>query len=1119
MRSFLSILFLMLLSTDGFSLPDYKVTLKAEQVPLKQVLADIEKQTGLYFMYSTSQFKGTEKVSIHVTEAKLEEVLHTLLDARGMKWELKDKAIVLRTADKKNDAAGDHISLLTGIVTNEEGVALPGASVLVKGSKSGTVTDANGNFQIRNVSDGATLLIRYTGYETTEIKVSGQRAFAVKLKASVNGLDETVVVAYGTTTQRSNTGAITVVRGEQIQSLPNRSFDKSLQGLVPGLLVTNGTGQPGGGVSNFVLRGITTGTDAFFGSTVRNPLIVIDGIPVTQDHFQLAISALVTPISNPLSQLNPTDIESITVLKDAAAIALYGSKASNGVILITTKTGQKGKTMFSFRHQTDISSKLKNNAEMVSTDEYLELLYEAYRNTNPTLWTDAAIKKDLLSKFPYRISGNDTSFYPSPNWLEELYVSNAITTSNDISMSGGTDKTKFYVNAEYTKQNGIVKKTGFDRKSIRINFESNPVDFLKIGLNTSLSHTKQDYANPLESFVSASLSDIMSPLNPIRLDDGTYIFNYQWGLPRSSSIFSANPVAAAEHNINRNVSFRGLTKFYGDINFLKYFTLASSIGFDFMLAETKEKIDPRFLSTRRALGGSIQEADIRRTTVINTNTLRYNRTFKNVHSVNAFFGHEAQILEQKKLGGSAQGNAATLPYYDEISSPGYPTNSATGLTTRQTLLSQFGQVNYAYAGKYMLSASLRRDASSVFGSKERWGTYWSVGSGWILSEENFLKQHDKIISSLKLRGSIGVAGSSAPIGNSTRYDLLELRSYQGQVALTPVSFGSQLSGGNPNIKWEKTFTWDAGLEAKLFSGRINLTFDIYNKKTSNLIYKMNLPLTTGNLSLLNNIGDLRNSGTEIAISADLIRRKHLTWNLRADWSSNQNKLIKADVPLTTLTGGLLSNEEGRSFNSFYLKEWAGVNSEDGKPQWIDSTGKTTGNYNQAISSFVGKPSPDAFGSVINTISYMGFSISAHLYYQYGFKLYDWAFSQTYLNDGEYPYIHQVRESLDRWQKPGDKAANPVRKLNNTDGGTRASTRYLFDGDYIRLKNIVISYNFPKRVLEKISLNSLKVFIQGNNLALWSKFPGVDPDNASVGGTVGFSYPNQKSYAFGLNASF
>lgn len=1119
MRSFLSFLFLLLISVDGYSLPDYKVTLKAEKVALKHIFRDIEQQTGLYFMYSTTHLKEEEKVSIHVTDKKLDEVLHALLDARGIRWELKDKAIVLRVAEKRDMsfATIGEVNVLKGTVVNKEGIPLPGASLQIKGSKSGTITDVNGNFSLQHVPDNAVLLVRYTGYETKEIKIDGRDALTVELEASINGLDETVVVAYGTTTQRSNTSAITVVKGEQIQSLPNRSVDKSLQGLVPGLLVTNGTGQPGGGVSNFVLRGITTGTDAFFGSTVRNPLIVIDGIPVTQDHFQQVISSAVTAINNPMSQLNPSDIETITVLKDASAVALYGSKASNGVILITTKSGKPGKTIFSFRHQTDIASSLRGNIDMVTEEQYMELLYETYKNTNPTLWTDEAIRRDLYTKFPYRVTGTDTSFYPAPNWFNELHNRNAVTVSNEISMSGGNEKTKFYVNVEYLKQDGVVKETGFNRKSLRFNLESKPIEQLKIGIGSSLSHTSQDYSNPLETTSAYALGYIMSPLNPVRLEDGIYKLNYAWGATQSATSQVANPAALAEYNINKNQAYRGITKVYGELSLFRYFTLSSILGLDFMLGESKEKFDPRLISSGK-LGGYIRELNTRRNSIINTNTLRFNRTWRATHTLEVLAGQEAQIRDQKELQGEVTGTEATFPYYEEINSPGYTQNTARGRSGKQTSLSQFGQTNYGFRNKYFLSASIRRDAASVFGEQQRWGTYWSVGSGWVISEENFLRHSGNLLSYLKIRGSIGIAGSAGAISNSTRYEQLEVRKFEGQTALVPASLGNGISG-NPNIKWESTFTWDAGLEAKLVDSRLSLTADVYSKKTSNLIYNSILPLTTGYLNVLNNIGDLNNFGVEISLSANIIKSRGFGWNVQATWSTNNNKLIKANVPLTTLTGGLLANEEGKNFNTFYLKQWAGVNPDDGKPQWRDSTGKPLNTYADAPRMFVGKPQPDGFGSIINTLSWKSFSISANLYYQYGFQIYDQSLQNSMLNDGTTPYVNQISKGLDRWQKPGDIAQNPVRKLNNNDGGSRQSTRYLFDGDYIRLKNVSLGYLFSKSILQKIRLNSLRVYVEANNLAIWSKYPGLDPDNSNVGGAIAFSYPTQRTFSFGVNTSF
>lgn len=1096
--------------------PGEKITLNERATPLKKVFNKITSQTGLKFVYSNRLIDDQQPVNVSVREASLEEVLQQIFVGRRFEVQRPNpRSVVLIVHEKITERKIEAIPAskrsentffdITGTVTDTAGASIPGATVLVRGTNKATATDANGQFSLQGIQQNMILLVSSIGFQTKEVKLGNNTDINVKLAAAVNNLDESVIVAYNTTTQRNNVGAITVVRGEDIQALPNRSFDRSLQGLVPGLQITKGTGQPGGGISNMVIRGIASGSDVSSGQTVRNPLIVIDGIPVTQDNFQFLNAASTTPITNPLAQLNPSDIETISVLKDAVAIALYGSKASNGVILVTTKKGKTGKTIFGFRHQTDIASKLIGKVEVLNQQEYLGLLYETYKNTNPALWTDQAILADLKAKFPIRADG---SFYPAPDWYDEIYQDHATTIANELSMSGGNEKSNFYLNLEYTKQNGVVKKTGFDRKSLRFNFEHRPASWLKLGVNTALSYNSQDYSNATESASGYATATILSPLNPIRLENGNYQFLYKQGAVGDLQ----NPVAAAEFNINRNIAYRGLSKLYGELRFLKYLTFSSAVGIDFMLAELKEKNDPRFFTT--SVPTKISERDLRRTSVISTNMLRFDKSINSNHTLNLTLGQEAQINNEKILGADAIGTAETLPYYDQLNSLGYTMNRITGSGRKQTLLSTFGQVNYSFKNKYLLSSSIRRDGSSKFGTQQQWGTYWSSGAGWIVTAEEFMKRGAPWLNYLKIRGSIGASGNSGAVDDLTRFDKLTSYKYQGQDAV--MSIGTP---GNPDIRWEQTFTGDLGVETRFLRERVAVTLDFYKRKTRDLIYTTTLPSISGFSSVTANIGNMENKGIEVSLSAEIVKSKTFRWNSSINWSSNQNILVKANVPLAVISGGILGNEEGRNFNSFYMPVWAGVNPADGKPQWLDNDGKYTDKYSSAKKVFVGKPQPDGFGAITQTFSYKGLDLSAQFYYQYGSTIYDASLPSPLLNDGMLPYVNQIRSALDYWKKPGDIATNPRRQINNTDGGSSASTRFLFKGDYIRLGNITLSYNFSDNLLKQLHITRLRIYVQGDNLMLLTNYPGPDPDNINVGGSTKFGYPNQKSFSVGLNVNF
>lgn len=1115
--------------------PNPKITLSRKNTTLAQVFKDIQRQTQYAFVYNSEMMKDTKRVDIEVKDAPLEQVLLICFKDQPLTYAIVDNIIVVKKRKEEDKQVSMTSSKIvtelpgvnfSGLITDEQNIPISKATIVVKGSNKATATDNYGNFSFSQIPDNATLIITCVGYEKKEISIIGIQSTKLQLKVSASKLDETLVIAYNTTSQRANTGSVTVVKGEQIANLPNRSFDKSLQGLVPGLLVTSGGGQPGSSPANFILRGIATGGNPTLGQSYRNPLVVIDGIPVNQDPIRPNIvSEISSPEGNPLAQLNPSDIETISVLKDASAVSLYGSRASNGVILVTTKKGKAGKTVFTIRSQTDLSTRLPGKIKTLNRDQYLELLYETYRNSMPGI-TNEQIFSELFSvpsmdnpKFPSFVSASgDTMIYPASDWEGELYKK-PLTSSNEISMSGGSDRANYYMNFEYTKQNGVVTNTGYDRKSLRFNFDYRATNWFKISFNTGLSHNLQNYNND-NSFINTMA---ISPLNPIRNEEGGYIYNYLYGLSPSDYYLVANPVAATKLNLNKNTAFRNISRISGELRFLKKFTITSLLGFDFMNNESKRKIRPELVvGDDIAAGiGSIFEASTRTSNIISTNIFRYDENFSNEHIISLMAGQEAQIQQRKDMIIDIR-DISDNPDQEQLY--GKTVNTANGSQTKQTMLSYFGQLSYSFKNRYFLTGSLRADGASQFGKNEQFGTYWSTGLGWIVSEEPFFSRIGKFINYLKLRSSFGPSGNSAAILDAYRFDYYSLLRHQNSIAIVP---NTSLNPGNPGIKWEQTFTWDAGLEMRLANNRVSLTADFYNRKTTNLIAnQIPLPISTGFLFYTDNIGDIRNSGVELAISAEIIKTSHFKWQLGGNWSRNRNKFVKAYYPLQVIgtAGGNIANEVGREYNSFYMPVWAGVNKENGRPQWVDSaTGKPIEDYDQARSQFVGKAQPDGFGSINTTFSYKGFELGMMLYYQYGFQVYDNS-SSSLLTDGLYPYLNQSTDAMDRWQKPGDIAKNPRRLLygyspTEMDMGTYPSTRFLYDGDFIRLSNVQLSYRFPQKLTRQIYLDNLRIYLQANNLATWTKYKGQDPENANGSGQGGVIYPQMRTISIGLNASF
>jgi TonB-linked SusC/RagA family outer membrane protein len=1097
------------------------ITLSVKDASLQQVFTAIEKQTDYKFFYILDVLQNTSKVTINAQSLPLKSVLEMIFKNQPVTYTIHGNVISINT--KKNESieinttAKGQLIDIGGRIVNENDEPVAAASVIIVGTNRGTITNEKGEFELKDVLGDAILFITGINIEPFEIKVNGRTNLGiVHARIKVSKEEEMLVVAYNKISRRSNTAAISVVNGNEVKNQPVRSFDRLLQGQVPGLLITGGNGTPGGGTANVIIRGISTGGRSGTGTTVRQALIVIDGLPVNTDNFQVAgLASNTTPVTNPLSQLNPSDIESYSVLKDAAATALYGSKASNGVILITTKQGKAGKPEIQFHHQTDIAFLLNNKVKVLNQDDYLELIRQSYKNTNASQWTDAAIDADLKARFPtYMNSSGSTTFYKEQNWTNAVNNRTATTINNEISISGGTpDRTRYYFGMSYLTQNGIIRNTGYDRTALRFNFSNNAKSWLTFGLNSTVTYNVQNYGttgyNPTDPF---GVPYIASPLNPIRLINGDY--NLTASSLNFSTVLWTNPVAALDYNLSRAISYRGLANLFSEIKLTGNLSFRTNLGTDFMLAETKDKIDPRLpldITTPAGIG-QIIAGNIRRTGLITTNTLRFDRTFHTKHFLHFIAGQEAQIATGNSSIITRRGIPLALPYLSQPSNATSLVSAVGSEDQKVTLLSYLAQLNYNFSNKYYLMSSVRRDGSSKFGERNRYGNYWSVGGAWVFSEEEMFKGGHYFLDFGKLRGSIGTSGNSAALSGSTRFALLTTGGlYAGSQAST-----LGISPGNADIQWESNVSYDLGLEYAFFQHRLSGSVDLYLRKISDLLYTVNLPLMSGFTSVSDNIGKMENRGIEIAITGDIVKRKTFTWNMNINWSANRNKLRKANQDL--FTNGNLIDSVNLNFDSYYMVRWAGVNPTDGKPQWLDRDGKITSVYSAANKVVVGKPQPDAYGSVINTFQYKRWALSIFLYYQYGFKIYDQT-RAVLLNDGSFPFINQLREARNYWQKPGDDAPNPRRLLNNTDGGTNPSTRYLFDGDFIRLKNLTLSYRLPESLTSRLRLHSVRFYVQGNNLALWTKYPGFDPENTSETGINYFAYPQSTSVSIGLDINF
>lgn len=899
-------------------------------------------------------------------------------------------------------------------------------------------------------------------------------------------VDEIVVVAYGSAKKSSLTGSVDIVKADQLVKVPVTSFDQALQGKSAGVQVTAATGRPGS-KANIKIRGtssISAGSD---------PLYVIDGVPMSSTDF---------------ASINANDIEYMSILKDASATAIYGSRGSNGVILVTTKKGKTGKTTFNIRAQYGISTKTNDDLDMMNAQEKLTYErqlgsgYGATGGANGGPMTDAEI-----------------AAHPNTNWYDEIFRTGA-TQLYELNISGGSEKTKFYISGQYYDQDAIVPGSYLNRGTARINVEHTVSDRVKIGVATSagvskegLLRTDRNALNPFNYVYSANPYD--APYN----EDGTY----------NTDITVGGVALNIFENIDNNPSYINRLKLMGAFNLewkiwdeIKYVTVA---GIDF-----NQAIQYQYNKPESQLSGILNpnpndpkgyrnDNFTQRATWLWTNMLAYEKTFNQVHSVKAVVGMEAQASQYRRINALVEGFPTGK--LDAISI-GTTNKDVLGTTTDWRMLSYLGSAGYTYDDKYIIDAAVRRDGSSRFGADNQFGTFWAVGLGWNMERERFLEDVEWL-TRLKLRGSVGTSGNNN-IGDYAAQGVYGYGSYNGASTAYPGRLP------NPNLSWEKSMQSSVGLEASFFDSRLNVTFDLYKRKTTDLLLATRLSMTSGFSSRIDNVGEMQNKGYELAISGDIIRTNDWTFSLNGMISQNKNKVEKLYKGNDIMIGWNSLVSEGHPINVYKMVRWAGVNPANGDALYYTKDGDITNVYNSDDAVVLdGKtPDPKYFGSFGARLAYKGIELSGDFYFSGGNYIYNHInyFTQS---DGSMMDQNLDRKLLyDQWTKPGDVTNVPKQRLSNN---TQQSTRYLEDGSYLRLRNVTLAYTLPKRWLKPLRMESLRVYAQGLNLFTVTNFSGMDPevgDSPSTGAasTAGpaasvldFSFPAARTIMFGVEISF
>lgn len=984
---------------------------------------------------------------------------------------------------------------ITGKVTDEQGNPLPNVSVTIKGTKTGTVTKADGTYALVAPAGSQTLVFSSVDIVPEEIAIGSQSVISPSLKAADKTLSEVVVVGYQSIKRSEVTGSVVTVGGEQVSQKPIGSITQLLQGKATGVQVTGQSGRPG---ANGYIR--VRGTGSINAS--NEPLILLDGIPISSAVYSL---------------INPNDVEDITILKDAASQAIYGSRAANGVILITSKKGRgKAEVRYSFQYGRTKPLDLKN-IELMNSRQKLQYEYEGNKS-NPIV--DSMIQNRVTSgAFPAGSSlftltqaqredlWNTIESRAPKDWADYLLQDGKIV-SHEVAVSGGTDKLKYYFSLNKRNSDGVSYGSYWNKTGGRLNVEYNALDWFKIGNTLGVTYSQENNVRSLYNTQSAYTSlFLFNPYEPVYLADGkTYNITHT----------GYSPLEGTDHNpsiINRIATFGTV---YGEAKFFKYLTLKSQVGINYNTASQESYLQPG--SNLATLLGYNQKTDAGNQdyTFVITNTGNWRQTLADKHSINVLVGQE--WTKNKFYSYSLAARGFPTPSVTTLDNAG---SAQTATTSRSdwALLSYFANVKYDFNKKYYLDLSGRRDGSSRFGANKRFANFWAVGVTWDVMKENFIKTN--IISALKIRGSVGTAGT-VPGG---LYDNLGVYSLAA-AKYTDLPTATPLRLPNPDLTWEENRNFDIGIDFGFLQNRITGTVDFYKRRTDNLIYPANVSFTTGFSSFTSNVGNLENKGYEVSLSGDVIRNKDLTINLYATYSHNDNKITKLysnNVPQT-----LSQFTVGLPVYNYFLNRWAGINPADGKNLFYKADGSLTETYLASDAVLLRGKSPQVkfYGSFGTSISYKDFDLYTQFYYSGGNYIMNYMY-QILASDGEGIADQQAVEAFDYWKKPGDiaKYAN----LNDLSQRTTFDTdKYLQKGDYITLRDITIGYTTPASLAQKLKVvKSLRIYVQGTNLWMGTKFKGL-PEVGEANGestliTPGlynlFAQPQLRALTFGVDVRF
>ena len=1075
------------------------VTATFKNATLSEVLWEVQRQTDFTFVYSTEEVKNVKVEKLIVNHEKIANVLDKCLKDSGLTYTVHDGVIAIKPASKVEEAATpQQKTKLNGAVVDETGEAIIGANVIVKGTTNGCTTDLDGHFTLDVDHLPVTLMVSYIGYIRQEIKVTSAKTIKVEMAPDNNLMDEVVITGYGTFKKSAYAGSAASVKGETLKDVPAISFKDLLQGNAPGVQFTSSSGQPGAS-SSLRIRGMGS-----FNAS-NSPLYVIDGVPMRSGTINTMSSDAGLDI---MSTINSSDIESVTVIKDAAAASLYGSRAANGVVLITTKKGKAGKPSISLKADWGSSDFAMDYRPIMGGEERRQYIYDGL--------VAGQIKKGKSEADAMAYADKEIDDYAPVPWCgytdwDDVLFKKGNHQSYEASLSGGTDRFKYYSSLSYLKQDGIAINSGLERISGRLNVDFQATSKLKLGANVLFATVNQDVYSEGTSYSSPFYTsrNAVVPSDPIYNEDGSW----NRDLIR---IGDRNPLLSATYDYQREYVTRTFNTIYGEYEFIKDLKFKSTFSYDYVITKGKDWSDPR-TSNGDDINGGMSKKYYEYNKMVWANQVSYKTSIARDHHIDALVGYEIDDQYRDYLSGYAT-NFATHDK-NQISN-GMKTESVGGNDTRTRMVSYLTRLNYDYKNKYYLGGSFRTDGSSRFQRDNRWGSFWSISGAWRIIEEEFMSPTKDWLTDLKIRASYGVNGTLP----SDYFGYMGLSSLTNGYLEQPGIIQSQLR--NDDLQWETNYNLNLGLDFALWN-RINVTLEYYTRTTKNLLMDRPISMTTGFSSYLMNIGEVKNKGVELEISSTNIQTKDFSWNTTFNISHNKNKIVTLDGMQTEIKSGSQIRKVGKSYRTFYMIEFAGINPETGAPQFYTNDVDENGNYIKDITEEINKAhaivldkhaEPNAIGGLSNTLRYKWFDLNFMFSYQFGGYSYDnWA--QKTEHGGNDLEANIPSYYKDSWKKPGDVTKyelfyeKPSVAMNKV-----TTTRRLHSTDFIRLKTLTFGFTVPKDWTRKIGIENVRLYASANNLWTWAAYDYYDPEAVS-GGTAIWGTPPLKTVTFGINVNF